>query len=71
MGEKIDVDSLAKRALRFRRIDINTICDWSFPEAVAYTIQRFSLSDSVDDLLWKWHSMVVYAYGHKIPPECR
>ena len=71
MGEKIDVDSLAKRALRFRLIDINTICDWSFPEAVAYTIQRFSLSDSMDDLLWEWHSTAVYAYGHIIPLECR
>ncbi len=71
MGEKIDVDFLAKRVLRFRPIDINTICACSFPEAAAYTILRFSLSDSVDDLLWEWHSMVVYAYGHKIPPECR
>lgn len=65
--EQIDVDFLTKRGLEVPRDYIYAICSRSFPEAAQYTIDRFGLSESVDDLLREWASMAIYAYGHTVP----
>lgn len=65
--EQIDMDFLTKRGLEVPPDYINTICSRSFPEAAQYTIDRFGLSESVDDLLREWNSMAIYAYGHTVP----
>ena len=38
----------------------------SYQEAAAYTIQRFALQESVQDVIQEWHDMAVYEYGHTI-----
>ena len=65
--EQIDVDFLSKRGLDVPEDYINEICSRSFPEAAKYTIERFNLPDSVDDLLNEWNAMAAYAYGHTVP----
>lgn len=65
--EQIDVDFLTKRGFAVPPDYINAICSRSFREAAAYTIQRFGLPDSVDDLLREWNGMAVHAYGHTVP----
>lgn len=65
--EQIDVDFLTKRGFAVPPDYINAICARSFPEAAAYTIERFGLPDSVEGLLTEWHEMAVHAYGHTVP----
>lgn len=64
--EQIDVDFLTKRGFEVPPDYINAICSRSFPEAAEYTIERFALPDSIDDLLREWNNMAVYAYGHTV-----
>lgn len=65
--EQIDVDFLEKRGIAVPPDYIGEICARSFPEAARYTIERFGLSDSVEDLLGEWNDMAVYAYSHTVP----
>ena len=65
--EQIDVDFLSKRGFDVPEDYINAICSRSFPEAARYTIERFNMPDSVDDLLNEWNAMAEYAYGHTVP----
>ncbi len=51
LWEQIDVDFLKKRGLEVPPDYINAVCSRSFPEAAAYTISRFGLSDQPDDLI--------------------
>lgn len=67
LWEQIDVDFLTKRGFEVPDDYINAICSRSFPEAAAYTIERFQLKDSVEDLLTEWNGMAEYAYGHTVP----
>ncbi|TCL58381.1 hypothetical protein EDD76_10634 [Kineothrix alysoides] len=45
---------------------INAVCALSFQETAAYTIERFGLQVSVDELLKEWNAMAAYAYGHTV-----
>jgi HAD superfamily hydrolase (TIGR01509 family) len=65
--ERIDINFLAKRGLEAPPDFFDAVNPLSFPEAAAYTIRRFGLRDSVDELLAEWNSMAVYAYGHTVP----
>ncbi|HBD85883.1 MAG TPA: HAD family hydrolase [Clostridiales bacterium] len=65
--EQIDIDFLIKRGFEVPPDYINAVCARSFTEAAVYTIERFDLPDSVDDLLREWNGMAVYAYGHTVP----
>jgi len=38
----------------------------TFHETAAYTIKRFALQDSVEDLMREWNEMAAYAYGHTV-----
>lgn len=67
LWEQIDAGFLTKRGLAVPPDYINAICSRSFPEAAAYTIERFHLPDSVEDLLAEWNGMAAHAYGHTVP----
>lgn len=67
LWERIDIDFLTGRGFDVPPDYINTIASRSFPEAAAYTIERFRLPDSVEDLLAEWNEMAAYAYGHTVP----
>jgi HAD superfamily hydrolase (TIGR01509 family) len=67
LWEQIDVDFLTKRGLEATPDYIDAICALSFPEAAEYTVKRFGLPDSADDLTKEWNDMAVYAYGNTVP----
>ena len=64
--ESIDIDFLEKRGIVIPDNYIETVLSMSFPEAAAYTINRFSLPESVDDLIKEWNDMALCAYGNSV-----
>ena len=65
--EQIDIDFLIGRGLSVPPDYLESVSALSFPEAAAYTIERFNLPDSPENLLTEWNNMAIYAYGHTIP----
>ncbi|MGI6174851.1 MAG: HAD family hydrolase [Christensenellales bacterium] len=63
---QIDVDFLFKRGFEVPPDYIDTIFAYSFQEAAQYTIERFGLTESVEELLREWYDMAIYAYGHTV-----
>jgi len=58
----IDIAFLEKRGIPVPDDYTDTVLSLSFHEAAAYTIERFSLACSVDDLIREWNNMAVSAY---------
>jgi len=63
---QVDADFLAKRGIAIPPDYMDAISSMTFYEAAAYTIKRFSLTDSVEDLKREWNEMAAYAYGHMV-----
>jgi len=63
---KIDIDFLQKRGIAVPPDYSKEITAMTFDESAAYTIRRFGLSDSIDDLKQEWIDMAEYAYGHTV-----
>jgi HAD superfamily hydrolase (TIGR01509 family) len=63
---QVDADFLAKRGITLPPDYMNAISSMTFYETAAYTIKRFSLQDSVEDLMSEWNDMAAYAYGHTV-----
>lgn len=64
--EQIDAEFLTKRGIEMPPDYISAVCALSFQETAAYTIERFGLPVSVDELLKEWNAMAVHAYGHTV-----
>ena len=64
--DKIDIDFLAKRGIDVPPDYGDALSPLSFTEVAKYTIKRFNLPDSVEDLLREWNEMAIYAYGNTI-----
>lgn len=69
--EDIDIEFLQKRGITIPEDYIDEVNSLSFEEAAKYTIERFGLSDSVDDLIAEWNNMAVYAYGNTVKMKPR
>lgn len=67
LWERIDIDFLTARGIEIPPDYLDALCSLSFPEAAAYTIERFCLPDSAEALLAEWNSRAAYAYGNTIP----
>jgi HAD superfamily hydrolase (TIGR01509 family) len=63
---KVDADFLAKRGIAVPPDYMDAISSMTFHETAAYTVKRFSLQDSVEDLMREWNDMAAYAYGHTV-----
>jgi len=63
---QLDVDFLAKREIAVPPDYMDAISSMTFHEAAAYTINRFALPDSVEDLMREWNEMAAYAYGNTV-----
>jgi HAD superfamily hydrolase (TIGR01509 family) len=63
---KIDIEFLKKRGLKVPADYTEAIAPLSFSECAAYTIERFSLPDSIDGLVQEWNAMAAYAYAHTV-----
>lgn len=64
--DQIDIDFFAKRGIAFPPDYADSISSMTFNEAAAYTIERFALPGSVDDLMREWNDMAAYAYSHAV-----
>ncbi|MCC8123023.1 MAG: HAD family phosphatase [Oscillospiraceae bacterium] len=65
--EKIDAEFLTRRGLAVPSDYAQAVGSRSFPEAAQYTIERFGLPDSVNDVLLEWKNLALYAYGNTVP----
>jgi len=63
----IDIEFLEKRNIAIPDDYTDTVLSMSFSEAATYTIERFSLPDSTQDLLREWNDMAIYAYENTVP----
>ena len=63
---KIDIEFLHKRGISVPSDYASAISSMTFDETASYTIRRFKLSDSIDDLKQEWNDMAEYAYGHTV-----
>ncbi|WP_461256653.1 HAD family hydrolase [Treponema sp. R80B11-R83G3] len=63
---QVDADFLAKRGISLPPDYMDAISPMTFHETAAYTIKRFSLPDSVEDLMREWNDMAAYAYAHTV-----
>jgi len=66
MWAQIDVDFLAKRGLDVPPDYPVEISSRSFQEGALYTIERFGLSETPEELQQEWREMAEYAYGNTI-----
>ena len=64
--KNIDIAFLKKRGIAVPDDYTDTVLSMSLPEAAAYTIKRFALTDSVDGLIREWNDMAEYAYGNTV-----
>lgn len=67
LWDEIDRDFLKKRGLAVPLDFAEAVSSLSFQEAAAYTVRRFRLPDSAEELMREWNDMAVYAYGHTVP----
>lgn len=64
--EQIDQEFLNRRGLPVPDDYIAAVTPLGFQDAADYTIVRFGLSDTAEELIREWSSMAVYAYGHTV-----
>lgn len=68
--EKIDRGFLAeRRGITVPDDYMNTITPMSYRETALYTIARFGLSDTPEELMAEWEEMAVEEYSRNIPPK--
>ncbi|MFQ9802409.1 MAG: hypothetical protein ACLR23_29865 [Clostridia bacterium] len=63
---KIDIQFLDKRGIVMPEDYGAALRTMNYQEAAAYTISRFSLQETVPDVIREWHEMAVFEYGHTI-----
>lgn len=64
--KQIDVDFLGKRGLDVPRDYLEKITPMHFLQAAEYTIKRFSLPDTTDEIIAEWSDMALDAYRNTI-----
>lgn len=65
--KQIDIKFLEKRGFCVTDDYLNKISACSFREAAEYTISRFGLCESAEEIMDEWHGMAIYEYSHNIP----
>ncbi len=73
LWEDIDREFFRRRGLAMPPDYIADVNTMSFSKAAEYTIERFSLPDSVESLMQEWNDMSRYEYSHSVRlyPGCR
>jgi HAD superfamily hydrolase (TIGR01509 family) len=62
----VDVEFLQKRGLVPPDDYSDKISSMGFTECAEYTIKRFNLDDTVDELLQEWNDLAAFAYGNTV-----
>ncbi len=63
---QIDVDFLGKRGYEVPEDYLKAITAKTFQTAAEYTIERFGLKETVEDIIAEWFSMAVHAYTYEV-----
>ncbi|MCC3869093.1 HAD family hydrolase [Terrisporobacter mayombei] len=64
--EKIDKEFLEKRNIDIPSDYIEKINSMSFEKVAQYTIERFNLKESEEQLIKEWNEMAIYEYSNNI-----
>ena len=64
--EKIDKEFLEKRNIDIPSDYIEKINSMSFEKVAQYTIERFNLKESEEELIKEWNEMAIYEYSNNI-----
>jgi HAD superfamily hydrolase (TIGR01509 family) len=64
--KEIDIKFLGSRGFDLSDDFFSVTKAMSLPQVAEYTIKRFGLSDSVDELIQEWKSMLLHAYTNTI-----
>ncbi len=64
--EEIDREFLRNRNISIPYDYIEKINSMSFKEVAKYTIERFNLKESEEELIKEWNEMAIYEYSNKI-----
>ena len=64
--EKIDIEFFEKRNIDMPNDYMEKVNIMSFEEAAKYTIERFNLKESKEDLIKEWNEMAIYEYSNNI-----
>lgn len=62
----IDIKFLGKRGFDVPEDYCRKISVLNFREGARYTISRFGLTESEDEIIKEWHDMAIYEYSHNI-----
>jgi HAD superfamily hydrolase (TIGR01509 family) len=63
---KIDVDFLTKRGLDAPPDYFMAVSSLGFRETANYTIERFALNESADDMMREWSDMALFEYENNV-----
>ncbi len=63
---KVDIDFLTENGIKFTNDYTDAVKSMSFREAADYTIARYSLNKSPEEVMDRWNEMVRQAYRHDI-----
>lgn len=64
--EQIDIEFLSKRGLDVAEDYLAAITPMHFYQAAEYTISRFGLPETADEIVAEWSDMALDAYRHRI-----
>jgi HAD superfamily hydrolase (TIGR01509 family) len=64
--ERVDRDFLMRRSLPFTPDYTEAVSAMSFDEAARYTVGRFRLMETPEELIREWNAMVAQEYAHRI-----
>lgn len=64
--EQIDIRFLEKRGFRATRDYTQAVTPMGFKKAAEYTVRRFGLDESPDDVIREWNEMAEHAYAAEI-----
>lgn len=67
--ERIDVEFLARRGLEVPSDYMRAVAAMQFRQIARYTIDRFALDDTEDDLMREWDEMARDAYTSVVEPK--
>lgn len=71
--EQVDMDFLKKRGLPLTQDYTQAVTVMSFEEAARYTIARFGLNETPEEVGREWNEMIAHEYAHhiKLKPGAR
>lgn len=64
--EQVDIDFLGNRGFKVPPDYLDAITPMGFEECADYTIKRFHLKETREEVVNEWYSMAIDAYSHRV-----